>query len=309
MNGGQLRNDIDRLVAGIAPDPGPGMTPLARELAAEITSIPVAPQTARRHRPWATVPPLSTRRRPRWTAMPPLNTRRRRRWAAVPALAALAAVLTFGLGQAPASAALDIEREGDHYVITVKDLMADPQVYQSELRARGLDITLRLVPTSASQAGRMFVINDTDLLRSGRPVPEEGPITPIDAPGPCAWARGCQIGVRVPVDYDKKAEIILGRLAEAGEKYAMPPGIAMPGEPLHCVDYVNKTVAEIGPMLRERGVEAEFISHGQRSAGPSAPEGWYVQDGVMSAAGKALMLIAPEPNPQHPAPNASCPVP
>ena len=33
-------NDIDRLVAGIAADPGPGMTPGARELFDEITTDP-----------------------------------------------------------------------------------------------------------------------------------------------------------------------------------------------------------------------------------------------------------------------------
>ncbi|WP_186403957.1 hypothetical protein [[Actinomadura] parvosata] len=34
-------HEIDRLVAGIAPDPGPGTTPLARELFEEITAAPV----------------------------------------------------------------------------------------------------------------------------------------------------------------------------------------------------------------------------------------------------------------------------
>ena len=269
-----MRHDIDRLVAGIAPDAGPGTTPLARELMEEITSIPVKP-------------------------------RRRRRWMAVPVLAALAAVLTFGLGQAPAAAALDIEQAGDHYVITVKDLLADPEVYQAELRARGLDITLEIVPTSASLAGQMFVINDVGRLRSGRPVPGEGPITTIDGPGPCRRFGGCPIGLRVPVGYDKKAEVILGRQAGLGEKYTMPPGIAMPGEPLHCVDYVNRTVTELRAMLRERHVAPSFVWSG-RPAQPSAPGGWYVHDGVMSADGQALMLVGPEPNPQPGAPDSSC---
>ncbi|MFI6813383.1 hypothetical protein ACIBG7_13275 [Nonomuraea sp. NPDC050328] len=270
-------HEIDRLVAGIAPDPGPGTTPLARELLDEITSVPVP----ERRRTWS------------------------RRWATVPVLATLAALLSFGLAQAPASAALDIELVDDHYVITVKDLLAEPEVYQRELRARGLDITLDLVPTSASLAGQIVVINDVDWLRSGKPVPD-GPITTIDAPGPCERFAGCPVGLKVPVDFDKKAEISLGRRAMPGERYTMPPGIALPGEPLHCVGYVNKSVAEISALLRERGVTPSYISYGKPS-GPSAPGEWYVHDGVMSADGQALLLVGAEPSTQrNPGPQSRC---
>ncbi|MFG1947281.1 hypothetical protein [Nonomuraea sp. NPDC048826] len=274
-------HEIDRLVAGIAPDPGPGMTPIARELLEEITSVPV---------------PAPARRR-RWLALP-----RPRRWAAVPVLATLAALLSFGVAQAPASAALDIELVDDHYVITVKDLLAEPEVYQRELRARGLDITLRLAPTSASMTGQIFVINDVERLRAGHPVPADGPISTIDAPGSCERPVGCAVGIKVPVDFGKKASVTLGRRALPGEKYLMPPGIAMPGEPLHCEDYVNKSVAEISALLRERGVTPSYIQHGKHAA-PSAPGGWYVQDGVMTADGQALLLVGAEPTAQpSPAP-------
>ncbi|SEL42538.1 hypothetical protein [Nonomuraea pusilla] len=270
-------HEIDRLVAGIAPDPGPGTTPIARELLEEITSVPVAERPHRRT----------------WLALlrPP-------RWATVPVLAMLAALLSFGVAQTPASAALDIELVDDHYVITVKDLLAEPEVYQRELRARGLDITLKLVPTSASLTGQMFVINDMDRLRSGKPVPGEGPITTIDAPGPCERFSGCPIGLKVPVGFDRKAKISLGRRALPGERYLMPPGIAMPGEPLHCVDYVNRSVAEVSALLRERGVTPSYIQYG-RAPAPSAPGGWYVQDGVMSADGQALLLVGAEPGTQR----------
>ncbi|MCK2213400.1 hypothetical protein MF672_006270 [Actinomadura sp. ATCC 31491] len=276
-------HEIDRLVAGIAPDPGPGMTPIARELLEEITSVPVPER--RRRRGWLAVP-------------------RPRRWAAVPALAALAALLSFGVAQAPASAALDIERVGDHYVITVQDLLAEPAVYQRELRARGLDITLDVVPTSASLTGQIIVISDLDRLRSGQMVSGEGPITTIDAPGPCERFTGCPIGVKVPVGFDKKAAITLGRRALPGERYQMPPGIALPGEPLHCVAYVGKSVAEVSALLRERGVTPSYVSAGKRAV-PSAPGDWYVHDGVMSADGQALLLVGPE-RADRPAPQSPC---
>ncbi|GAA2208331.1 hypothetical protein GCM10009850_037890 [Nonomuraea monospora] len=264
-------HEIDRLVAGIAPDPGPGTTPIARELLEEIVSVPVP------------------ERRRRWQALP-----RPRRWAAVPVLAALTALLSVGVAQAPASAALDIEVVDDHYVITVKDLMAEPEVYQRELRARGLDITLDLAPTSPSMTGRIIVINDMERLMSGKAVPVEGPITTIDAPGACERFAGCPIGVKVPVDFDKKAEITLGRRALPGERYRMPPGIALPGEPLHCVEFVNESVTEVSALLRERGVTPSYTAYG-KLPGFAPPGDWFVHDGVMSADGQALLLVAAEP--------------
>ncbi|MFI6904742.1 hypothetical protein ACIBKY_26005 [Nonomuraea sp. NPDC050394] len=261
-------NRIDRLVAGIAPDPGPAAGPLAAELMEQITAQPVPPSPARS---------------------------RRRRFVA-PVLALMTVVLAVGLGQAPA-AALDIDQVGDHYVITVNDLFADPRVYESELRARGLRITLKLEPTSASLARSILVINDSERLRAGHRVPGEGPVTTIEAPGPCDRFGGCPTGLKVPINYDKSAEIILGRRAQPGERYTLPPGIAMPGEPLHCVDYVNKSVAEVTALLRARDVEPEFISYGERGSKPEAPAGWYVHDGVMSADGRALLLTGPRPGP------------
>ncbi|GAA3679560.1 hypothetical protein GCM10022224_049740 [Nonomuraea antimicrobica] len=278
-------HDLDRLVAGIAPDPGPGLTPLAGDLLEEITALPVPPPRAARRR---------------WFAVP-----RPRRWAAVPVLALLTALLSFGVAQAPASAALDIERDGDHYVITVKDLMAEPNVYERELRARGLDITLRLWPTSASLTGQMFVLNDMDRLRAGKPVPAEGPITTIDSPQPCPRWGGCPIGLRVPVDFARRAEVVLGRRAAPGEQYQMPPGVAMPGEPLYCVDFVNRSVAEVTTMLRERDVRASYTSAGQDLRW-SAPDDWRVHDGVMSADGLALLLIGPEPTTTERPPDRTC---
>ncbi|MFI6992783.1 hypothetical protein [Nonomuraea wenchangensis] len=286
-------HDLDRLVASLAPDPGPGMTPIAKELLEEITAHPVAAHSATASpavaspavaSPDAVSPATEQARAPR----------RRRTWVTVPALAALATLLSFGVAQAPASAALDIRLVDGAYVITVKDLMAEPEVYQRELKARGLDITLEVVPTSASLAGGIFVLHDLDRLRAGHAVSAEGPITTIDAPGTCARFAGCPIGVKVPAGFDKKAQITLGRPASPGEKYRMPPGIAMPGEPLHCVAYVNKSVAEVGAMLRERGVTPSYVADWQR-AQPSAPAGWYVHEGVMSADGEALLLVGPEP--------------
>ena len=300
---------IDRLVGEIAPDPGPGLTPLARRLMDEITATPVAEAAPR----------------PR---------RRRRRWLAVPVAAGLAAAALAigwlspalpGLGPGPAAAALDIRRDGDHYVITVRDLHAAPQVYERELRARGIDVTLKVLPTSRAKAGSVYVIQDLDrLLAEGRvpaegritldgpPVGEEaspgGPVSPLAPPGSCTAPGVCPIGVRIPVDLAERAQITIGREARPGEGYVIRPDAGAAGEPLHCVPYVNRTVAEVTRAARARGVEPAFAHAGAVRSADQVPGDWHVHEGVMSGEKSAIFLIGPEPDPSpRPDPAPGCP--
>ncbi|MGW4424748.1 hypothetical protein [Streptosporangium sp. NPDC004631] len=294
-------NDVDRLVAGIAPDPGPGMTPGGRELFDEITATPAAARVRRR---FAGFPGL------RWNAHRPAPGARRRRWRlAVPAVTGLTAALMIlgwlfpgGFGTTSASAALEIKRQGDYYVITVKDLFAAPEMYEHELNARGLDIELRLEPTSPSQVGHIVVLNgDVEGLRRGRVVSEKDSITTIEASGEasgsCRWFTGCPIGLKVPVSFTGKGEIRLGREARPGEKYMILTSMGLPGEPLHCVDYINRTVDEMRPILRQHGVEPTFTFYAKKETSGPVPGDWYVHDDVMTEPGKALILIDPQPNP------------
>ncbi|WP_067133229.1 hypothetical protein [Microtetraspora malaysiensis] len=275
---------IDRLVERIAPDPGPGLTPLARELLDEITSTP--PVAAR-----------SSRWRPRlvWSRGIWSGGVRPRPAGVAGAIAVLLAA-TAWLGSAPASAALDIEREGDQYVVTVKDMFAEPAMYERELRIRGLKIELRVVPVSASMVGEVLVLDGTPTL-SG--------VTRIKAPGECRHPFSfCSIGLRIPVKYRKQVAVFLGRPTRLGERYGLMTPIDVPGEPLHCVDYVNKTVADVEPMLRARGLKATFTAYGVK--GP-VPRDWYVYDGVLTAPGEVLMAVNRVPNPTPRPKNAFCP--
>ncbi|WP_067180648.1 hypothetical protein [Microtetraspora niveoalba] len=269
---------IDRLVGRIAPDPGPGMTPLARELLDEITSAPAA---AVRPRGWRSSLTWSRRVRPRVAA-------------AAGALAALLAV-TVGLGSAPASAALDIEREGDQFVVTVKDLFAEPEMYQRELRARGLNIELRVIPTSAGTVGQLLVLDGTS---------DGSGVSRIQGPGECRrFFDLCAIGLRIPVNYRKQVIAYLGRPARAGERYGVMTAIDSPGEPFHCVDFINKTVREVEVMLRERALKGRFTAYQAKSV----PGDWYVYAGTMTAPGEALMVANPVPNPSPRPIEAFCP--
>ncbi|MCT9930854.1 hypothetical protein N5079_11555 [Planotetraspora sp. A-T 1434] len=279
------RDDLYRLVARIAPDPGPGLTPIARELLEEIVSAP-APRN-----------PLMSRLKGFLRSRPRLAV------AAAPLTPVLLVVGwllpgTAGLGAAPASAALDIKRQGDHYVVMVKDLSADPAMYQRELRERGLDVEVRVEPVAPPSVGEAHAFDGT---RDGHL------ITAIAAPGTCRPFASCAIGFRIPVTFRGHATVYLGRMARPGERYGILTAIDLPGEPFHCVDYVNKTVTEVMPMLVARGVRPEFTSYATRGTRPSAPGDWYVYGGFMTAAGQAVITVNRTPNPSPRPKDAFCP--
>ncbi|GAA1006512.1 hypothetical protein Aple_031180 [Acrocarpospora pleiomorpha] len=285
-------NDADRtvhrLVAAIAPDPGPGLTPLARELFEEITAEPIPA-------------------RARWS----LATLWPRRWFAVPVVAVLAvgtvvlgwvfpAVL--GVGPTPASA-LDIRPAGNFYIVTVRDIFADPDVYRSELASRGLDITLILLPAAPEDVDAVIVAND-DPRRKGKFSFSDGGIGTVEKPGFCGRWAGCPIGLKIPVGYPYKTRILLGREARRGERIQMVQSDVRPlevaGEPFYCLDYYNKPVSEIRNMLLVQGVtiEPEFVYTFKEKAmdiRPSAPDDWYVHNGAITRGGRPYLFVGATP--------------
>jgi hypothetical protein len=283
-----VNTEIDRMVASIAADTGPGMTPGAWELLQEIT-VTMAGEPG--GRPEAPARPLRLRG-PHWWPQR-LQTLR-----LLAPLAAMTILLSWflpdaaGLGPHPASAALDITRKGDDYIVTVKDLFADPKRYEREFKAVHLNISLTFEPATPSLEGVILTLSNE--------------ITALEPPGGCNFPRrGCQIGLRVPVDYKGRANVRLGRKALSGEVYTARATFAAPGEPLHCVPFVNKTVPVVMRMLSERDVKSfEFVTyHGTRS---SAPDSWYVHGGVMSKPGTALILVDPAPHPNPVPLRTSC---
>ncbi|MDP9848584.1 hypothetical protein [Streptosporangium lutulentum] len=264
-------NDIDRLVAGIAPDPGPGMTPGARELFDEITTAPVL---APARRPWRFSVPIVA--------------------GLVAATMVLSWVLPTGFGATPASAALDIKPEGGYYVITVKDLYASPKMYESELRARGLKITLNVASAPPSLDGRIMVMDwQADGLSDAERKSRKDLISTIDRPGACRFEAGCPIGLKVPITFTGRAFVSLARKGRPGEKYNWRISLAAPGEPLHCVDFVNKTLDEVRPMLEGRGITLKLASYDREGTRDSAPGSWYVHDAVLESSTSAIVLVSP----------------
>lgn len=293
-----MNTDIDRLVATIAPDPGPGMTPGARELLEEITTAaaaePEASPAPRRSGMWRRWLPSARERRP--------NSR----WRLVMPLAAITIVLSWvvpgGIGAGPASAALDIRQRGEFYVVTVKDLYANPKRYQNELSSRGLKVTIALVATDSTRVGRLLFLGAEDLTtmnsKVSHVIPPSDDIFALEGDKPCPSPQGCPVGVKIRVGYKGPGEIVLGRPALPGDAYRAPPALISPGQPLHCIDFINDKVPEVVRLLREHGIDkVQFATyHGMRT---SVPDSWYVHDGVMSATDRALILVDPAPHP-HP---------
>lgn len=273
-----MNTDIDRVVAHLVPDPGPGMTEGAHALMREIITTRPGPEArpARRRRPVLRL------------ALPGVAL-------ATAAFVALSWLLPTGAGFGPGpAAALDIRQEDGYYVVEVKDLFADPDRYQEQLRGVGLDVTLRLVPSTPSMVGSIFPTSPTD----ERYLDE---IKTIDPPGACDKMGGCPIGVKVPVNFRGPAEIILGREASPGEAYANGTSIDALGEPLHCVPFRGKTVAEVRELLAQRGLTV----HTFRDTNPyideadatktSVPDSWYVNGGYLEEPGKAALNVSEEP--------------
>ncbi|MET7463442.1 hypothetical protein [Nonomuraea sp. NPDC005501] len=280
-----MNTDVDRVVAHLKPASGPGMSEGARALMREIMTAEAAPARV----------PAATERHGR---------RRLVLRAAVPGVALLAAaflglswLLPAGLGLGPGTAAaLDIKKEDGYFVIEVKDLYADAAAYESQLRDAGLDVTLRVIPSTPAFVGSVFPVSPTE----NRYLDE---IKTIDRPGDCDKLGGCPIGVKIPENFQGPAEITLGREARPGEQFENSTMIDALGEPLHCLPYIGRPVSEVRDMLRERGVTVQdFVDMDPVSGGTkeSVPDSWLVEGGSMREPGKASLNVYEGSEPQEP---------
>ncbi|MGI5285990.1 hypothetical protein ACQEVF_22015 [Nonomuraea polychroma] len=269
-----MNQELDNIVARFAADPVTDVSEGARELLREIVENEPAP---------------ARRRAPRW---PRLRF-------TIPVVALLSAAIvavTWVIPNATATA-LDIRKEGGYYVIEIKDLYADPKNYETQLRTVGLDITLRVIPATAAFEGQVFPTSPDNRYLTE--------IKGIYPPGPCDKLDGCAIGVKIPVGFKGTAQIDVGRKARPGERYQSTTSWDAKGEPMQCAPYVNKTVAEIRPILRERGVSVdEFMiidlsgENSDYSLEDSVPDSYYVVGGSLNEPGKALVMVSASRAPQ-----------
>lgn len=267
-----MNGNVDEVVRRLAPGPELSLTPLAREVMTEIMDAEPAPAARRRgmRRPLVVLPLAAAVAAAAW---------------AVPSL----------LRPAPA-AALDIREEGGFYVIQVKDLYADADVYERQLKGLGLDVSLRVVPATPSFVG--------EISPSAREREPAGPfvhrdqINTIDSTKGCGMHRSCPIGLRIAKDFTGSADVILGRAARRGEKYEIIGGLAAPGEPMNCVPFYNRPVSEVRVKLRKLGLSVGEYAVTDRTKGSrevetraSVPDSMYVVGGYLSSYGTADLFV------------------
>ncbi|MFI7444886.1 hypothetical protein [Nonomuraea indica] len=254
---------IDRLVAAIDPAPyAPEQGQDARELFHEIVATPV-----------------KARRRVRWPVVIPV--------AAVLAAAAVMGVAVIPTG-APSgiapTAALAFQRSGDDWVVTVKDLYADPERFASEFRARGLDIRLSIAPGSPSTVGHVTGGENSE----GARIEEES--VECESPG-----GRCVVSFRIPGDFKGSAQIWFARPARPGERYESAGDADATGELLHCAPFRGMTVDEVRAVLAERDGSIEEFRVGKRSdRTQQVPGNWFVSDAVPTAPGQVLVWAQPD---------------
>ncbi|MDF5753293.1 hypothetical protein [Spongiactinospora sp. TRM90649] len=254
---------IGRMVGAIDPAPhAPEAGEGARELFNEIVATPV-----------------EARRRPRWPVLIP---------AAMALGTAAALAVAFLPADAPSGiappAALAFQRSGGDWIVTVKDLYADPERFTAEFKARGFDVGLSVGPGSPSMAGQ--VTNQE--ISEGANIAEDS--VDCDLPG-----GRCVLSFRIPAEFKGSARIFFARPAKPGEQYESAGDVDATGELLHCVPFRGMTVDKVRAALAERdGTIEEFRVSDRSKPAKQVPGDWFVMDAVPTAPGKVIVWAQPE---------------
>lgn len=131
-------------------------------------------------------------------------------------------------------AAATVVNDGSDITITITDVEADPEAVRDAIERASAPVTIKIVPTSPSKAGRFI----------GSEHAEDAPdFEPMDMSGTTFTA------LRIPAGTTAQVTILLGRQAEPHEAYATPADAFAPGEALGCSDLKGATVAEALPRL------------------------------------------------------------
>ncbi|WP_431932255.1 hypothetical protein [Nonomuraea jabiensis] len=113
--------------------------------------------------------------------------------------------------------------------------------------------------------------------------------------------------MNIPVGFKGTALVTVGRKARPGEKYDVTTTWDAKGEPMHCVPFANKTVAEVRAMLTERGVRISRFVVPELTAGKagggseqaSVPDTRLVRGGFFTEPGVAVVMAHTTPLPQR----------
>ncbi|MGP3960920.1 hypothetical protein ACTWPT_33430 [Nonomuraea sp. 3N208] len=188
--------------------------------------------------------------------------------ALVTGAAAAAVVLGPGLLAGPdatvyANSAIELQRDGDQWLARIKDPYADHHRYTEAFAAVGLDVELRLVPSSPSGVGKLVGFGVA--YSPGSP----GAGGSLDMAIDDCTGADCWMSLRVPADFAGRGEVQIGREARPGESYQNGASAASPGEVLEGVPVrEGRTVAQLLPEIRERKLTVTY-SRVRTGAGPA----------------------------------------
>jgi hypothetical protein len=218
-------------------------------------------------------------------------------------LVSLPAILSPGVprGAIKARTVVSFSRDGEFIVALIRDPNADSVALRQAFAQHGLNITVHLIPVSPSAVGTLVYFSFDDRGGSG--------IEPLAGDDPACTTMsgsGCPIGLRVPIDFQGRADIALGRPANPGERYRSGNEAYAPGEALHCSGLYGMTVQTALPVLADRGVAAIWRSTDRsivwaEGIDPTTIAGQYVTDAIPAAPGEVYIWVTPDqPSPLPP---------
>lgn len=265
------------------------------DLAEQITAMPVEAAAGAAHPAGRTFRQAAVRR---WRLMIGIPA------AAALAVAALVITSLGGPGPGPAgpahAQALSFTRHGRYIDVIIRNPLADPSRYRAEFAQHHLDITLKLVPVPSPLVGTVIV----DYSGGGT--------MPITATGCRNRSGDCpELGLKIPVGFRGPATIEFGRAARPGEHYVVGALATAPGEPLHGVRYLCRTLPTVLAMLRQRQVTVAVIRYAAANGklinggklvvgGRVFPGTWYVNEATMWAPRQVMLWVGPACTPGLP---------
>jgi hypothetical protein len=184
------------------------------------------------------------------------------------------------------AAALTFARHGGYLIVKVKDPVADPARYRKEFAARGLNVDLRLKPSSPREAGSVLFL--------------EGDVKIVTAPGHCG-TRTCNVGIKIPPGHKGFVRVVFGRTARPGEHYDTGPGDT-PGEGVGLSNVKNRTVADVLAEARRKHIGDISYRYEDHHTDRPYPNGvpadkvqgdWYVHDAVAGSNGEVIIFVGP----------------
>lgn len=179
--------------------------------------------------------------------------------------------------------------ETSHERHQVGNPLADPGRYRAEFAAHHMNITLKLVPVPPPLVGTLII----GYAGAG--------ITTITAHG-CDSAGDCpQLGLKIPVSFRGPATIEFGRAARPGEHYMIGALATAPGEPMHGMRYLCRTLPAVLAMLRDRQVSVALIRYPTGGLSDKVRPGtWYVNEATMWAPRQVMLWAGPSCTPGLP---------